>query len=204
MGVSDGWQDLQAHKQMNWEYTRAENGNVALSAEINLSKCQGDFVIALGFGSNPQEAAKNVTASLKKGFDKSKREYIAGWQEWIKIHTQRSKGELNELSKKSLSVMRILESKTQLGGVIASLSVPWGESKGDKDIGGYHLMWPRDVVQMAGGFLSVGGKEDVHRMLSFLLATQQPDGHWPHKICGATDLPISLESNWTKRHCQFS
>ncbi len=182
VGVSDGWQDLQAHKQMNWEYTRAENGNVALSAEINLSKCQGDFVIALGFGSNPQEAAKNVTASLKKGFDKSKREYIAGWQEWIKIHTQRSKGELNELSKKSLSVMRILESKTQLGGVIASLSVPWGESKGDKDIGGYHLMWPRDVVQMAGGFLSVGGKEDVHRMLSFLLATQQPDGHWPQNM----------------------
>ena len=32
VGSSDGWQDLKAHKQMTWEYTRAENGNVALTA----------------------------------------------------------------------------------------------------------------------------------------------------------------------------
>ena len=41
VGSSDGWQDLKAHKQMTWEYTRAENGNVALTAEIDLSKSQG-------------------------------------------------------------------------------------------------------------------------------------------------------------------
>ena len=31
VGSSDGWQDLKAHKRMTWEYTRAENGNVALT-----------------------------------------------------------------------------------------------------------------------------------------------------------------------------
>src|SRR5690348_6151911 len=36
VGTSDGWQDLRAHKQMTWAYTRAENGNVALTAEIDL------------------------------------------------------------------------------------------------------------------------------------------------------------------------
>jgi hypothetical protein len=44
VGSSDGWRDLEAHNQMTWEYSRAENGNVALTAEIDLSKSQGNFV----------------------------------------------------------------------------------------------------------------------------------------------------------------
>ena len=31
VGVSDTWQDLMLHKFMSWEYTRAENGNVAMA-----------------------------------------------------------------------------------------------------------------------------------------------------------------------------
>ncbi len=72
VGSSDGWQDLKAHKQMTWEYTRAENGNVAMTAEIDLSKSQGKFVLALGFGKDPEEAARNAIASLREGFDKAK------------------------------------------------------------------------------------------------------------------------------------
>jgi glucoamylase len=40
VGSSDGWQDLKSHHQMTWEYTRAENGNVAIVAEIDLLKSQ--------------------------------------------------------------------------------------------------------------------------------------------------------------------
>ena len=93
VGSSDGWQDLKAHKQMTWEYTRAENGNVALTAEIDLSKSQGHFVLALGFGNNPEEAARNAIASLRDGFDKAKHDYIAGWQEWMKTHASPKKSE---------------------------------------------------------------------------------------------------------------
>ena len=91
VGSSDGWQDLKAHKQMTWEYTRAENGNVALTAEIDLFKSQGDFVLALGFGNDPEEAARNAIASLRDGFDKAKHDYIAGWQEWTKTHASLKK-----------------------------------------------------------------------------------------------------------------
>jgi glucoamylase len=45
VGSSDGWQDLKAHKQMTWEYTRAENGNVALIGQIDLLKSQGRLCI---------------------------------------------------------------------------------------------------------------------------------------------------------------
>jgi hypothetical protein len=48
VGRSDGWQDLSQHFEMEWEYTRAENGNVALSGEIDLAACNGEFVLAIG------------------------------------------------------------------------------------------------------------------------------------------------------------
>ena len=184
VGSSDGWQDLKAHKQMTWEYTRAENGNVALTAEIDLVKSQGDFVLALGFGNDPEEAARNAIASLRDGFDKAKHDYIAGWQEWMKAHASPKESGLSpgDLSRISLAVLRTHESKTAPGGLIASLSIPWGFSKGDNDLGGYHLVWSRDMVETAGGLLAAGAHEDVRRVLFYLQATQQPDGHWSQNM----------------------
>jgi hypothetical protein len=40
-------------------------------------KSQGNFVLALGFGKDPDEAARNAIASLRDGFDKAKHDYIA-------------------------------------------------------------------------------------------------------------------------------
>ena len=113
VGSSDGWRDLKAHKQMAWEYTRAENGNVALTAEIDLIKSRGAFVLALGFGNDPDEAARNAIASLRDGFDKAKRDYIAGWQESAKTHASLKPREvaLGDLTQKSLVVLRTHESK---------------------------------------------------------------------------------------------
>ena len=87
-----------------------------------------------------------------------------------------------DLSRISLAVLRTHESKTAPGALIASLSIPWGFSKGDDDLGGYHLVWSRDMVETAGGLLAAGAHEDVRRVLSYLQATQQPDGHWPQNM----------------------
>jgi hypothetical protein len=67
-------------------------------------------------------------------------------------------------------------------GAIASLSIPWGFSKGDEDLGGYHLVWPRDLVETAGGLLAAGARADARRVLNYLLATQEADGHWPQNM----------------------
>lgn len=184
VGSSDGWQDLKAHNQLTWEYTRAENGNVALTAEIELSKTQGNFILALGFGSDTDEAARNACASLQDGFAKIKHAYIAGWQKWLKTHAARQKSGLSpgDLFGTSLAVLRTHESKTAPGGLIASLSIPWGFSKGDNDLGGYHLVWARDMVEAAGGLLAAGAHEDVRRVLAYLQTTQLPDGHWPQNM----------------------
>ncbi len=65
---------------------------------------------------------------------------------------------------------------------IASLSIPWGFSKGDNDLGGYHLSWPRDLVESAGGLLAAGAHADARRMLYYLQVTQEADGHWPQNM----------------------
>jgi glucoamylase len=184
VGSSDGWQDLKAHREMTWEYTRAERGNVALTGEIGLLQSRGAFVLVIGFGVNPDEAAQNAIASLRDGFDSAKRDYIAGWQAWIKSRGLSSKAAVSpgDLSEISLAVLRTHESKLSPGGLIASLAIPWGLSKGDEDLGGYHLVWPRDLVEAAGGLLAAGAHEDARRVLCYLQATQQPDGHWSQNM----------------------
>jgi glucoamylase len=184
VGCSDSWQDLKAHKTMTWEYTHADHGNVALAAEIELRASRGAFVLALGFGSDPAEAARTAIASLRSGFDKAKADYLAGWHDWKRTNTSPRDGHSlpGDLSPVSLAVLRAHESKTAPGGVIASLSIPWGFSKGDQDLGGYHLVWSRDMVETAGGLLAAGAHEDARRVLSYLRTTQQPDGHWSQNM----------------------
>jgi glucoamylase len=60
--------------------------------------------------------------------------------------------------------------------MIASLSIPWGETKGDEDVGGYHLVWTRDMVNSATGLLAIGNTDLPLRALIYLACAQRPDG----------------------------
>ncbi len=183
VGVSDGWQDIFQHKQMQWEYSAAENGNIALTAEINLQECNGEFTIALGFGLTPAEASLQAIGSLRDGFNKLKKDYIRRWRNWQKkLLPDPEIPEAGNLYTISASVLKTHEEKCLPGGMIASLSIPWGFDKGDEDLGGYHLIWPRDLVETAGGLLSIGAFDDVVHILSFLQNTQESDGHWPQNM----------------------
>ena len=66
VGTSDGWQDLMQHGAMTWQYTRAENGNVALTGEIDLKKNRGAFVLAVGFGQSADGAASRQSQLSKQ------------------------------------------------------------------------------------------------------------------------------------------
>jgi glucoamylase len=180
VGTSDGWQDVHQHKQMTWTYSRAENGNVALIGEVDLRASEGEFVLALGFGRNAAEAGHRALASLLDGFDTARDGYVREWQDWQSSLMQMEKAEPGErdLFRVSASVLRSHEALNFPGGIIASLSVPWGFAKGDDDLGGYHLVWPRDLVETAGGLLAAGACDDAHRVIHYLHTTQEADGHW--------------------------
>src|SRR6185437_6639330 len=83
VGVSDGWRDLSQHKRMTWDYDRAEGGTVALTGEIDLLACEGEFVLALAFGRDEAEAGYRARASLLQGFAAARDEYVRAWSEWL-------------------------------------------------------------------------------------------------------------------------
>jgi len=182
VGTSDGWQDISQHKTMHWHYSQAQNGNVSLTGKIDLAACDGEFVLALGFGLNPAEAGLRARASLLDGFDAAQELYVKQWHDWQQALTPAPRGVDHDLYRTSLAVLRTHEAKRFPGGLIASLSVPWGFSKGDEDLGGYHLVWPRDLAEAAGGLLAGGALEDTQRVLDYLRETQEADGHWPQNM----------------------
>jgi glucoamylase len=183
VGASDGWQDLNQHKQMTWFYQRAENGNVALTAEVDLIDGEGQFLLAIGFGRNAEEAGRCARESLQDGFDRALSYYVAEWEAWHRALTlPKDLGSHRDLAHQTAAVLRAHESKILPGGMIASLSIPWGYDRGDEDIGGYHLVWPRDLVEAASGLLAVGARADVRRILGYLERTQKDDGHWPQNM----------------------
>src|SRR5262249_26846360 len=156
-GVSDGWRELSRNFQLKDFYQRAENGNVALTAEIDLDACKGECVLGIGFGFIWAEAGELVRAAQFDEYESLSRDYVSQWHAWHKglMKLDRANAE-HDLYRASVAVLRSHESKDFLGGVIASLSIPWGFNKGDEDLGGYHLVWPRDLVETAGGVLAAG------------------------------------------------
>jgi glucoamylase len=183
VGLSDGWRDLSQHFQMEWEYTRAENGNIAFTGEIDLAACQGEFVLALGFGSIWTEAGQQARSSLLEDYGELREHYLSQWRSWQNQMLPLDQPlRQNDLYRSSTAVLRTHESKDFLGGIIASLSIPWGFSKGDEDLGGYHLVWPRDLVETAGALLAAGAVNDAVRVLRYLEATQEADGNWAQNL----------------------
>jgi glucoamylase len=73
-------------------------------------------------------------------------------------------------------VLRTHQDKTYPGAMVASLSVPWGDTGDER--GGYHLVWPRDLVETAGALLALGAEQEARDTLQYLIATQIEDGHW--------------------------
>src|SRR2546425_98300 len=81
VGVSDGWQDINANKKMTWEYSSASNGNIALTAELDLTANDGECVTALAFGRTPDEAGQQARNALLKDFDRVQQMFVDGWKE---------------------------------------------------------------------------------------------------------------------------
>src|SRR5262249_42510929 len=78
------------------------------------------------------------------------------------------------------TVLRAHLDKTYPGAMVASLSVPWGDTGDER--GGYHLVWPRDLVECAGAFLALGAEQEARDTLRYLVATQLEDGHWQQNM----------------------
>ena len=176
VGSSDGWQDFARNGALSWEYDSAGPGNVALIGQL-----PRHAVLGLGFGSSPQSAATLALTALSEPFEVSWERQLTSWTRWhANCAEERLCADLPQETagqvRLSTMVLRAHQDKTYPGAMVASLSVPWGNTREDR--AGYHLVWPRDLVESAGALLAVGAAREARNTLRYLLATQNADGHW--------------------------
>ena len=79
VGFSDGWQDLMNDFRMDWQFCEAPDGNVALTAELELSQ-GSEVVIAVAFGRSSQSASTKLLQSLAVPFDEHLAGYVRQWR----------------------------------------------------------------------------------------------------------------------------
>lgn len=177
VGYSDGWTDISGDFQMHFDFDCAHQGNVALTARLDLS-ATNRFVTALAFGDCDHAATTSALQGTALSFEGRKDVFVKEWDtinhDLIDLADVSCDDGLLFYSSRSL--LRSHEDKRYQGALIASLSIPWGEAKGDEELGGYHLVWSRDMVNTATGLLSVGDYDTPTRALLYLATSQLPDG----------------------------
>jgi len=174
VGHSDGWQDLAHHGRLSFDFAAADSGTVALTGEA--AGPQGVF--ALGFADTPSGAHTLVRSALAEGFDELRTAFLDGWNTWgARLRLPRPTPRLGDAGLLSATILKIHEDRNYPGAVVASLSVPWGNTT--DTLGGYHLVWPRDATLSAFALLGAEQLHDVRRMLGHLIATQTAAGRWP-------------------------
>ena len=175
-GTSDGYQDLMTDMKMTWCFGEAREGNIAVMGEIDVARGR-EFTIAIGLGDGPHAAVSEMMQALATPYDEHCRRFIEQWLRALAPKELVAKsGDAGRLSRISHDVILTHEDKTFSGAFIASASIPWGASKGDDDLGGYHLVWTRDMVQSATALLACGRAETALRALVYLACTQHADG----------------------------
>ncbi|HEY3236532.1 MAG TPA: glycoside hydrolase family 15 protein, partial [Polyangiaceae bacterium] len=192
VGASDGWTDLAYDFQMEWEFDRALDGNVALTGELALDG-QREFTLALAVGNGLHHAVTALFQALGVSFETHRKRYLEQWERSCRhlLPLERSSGDEGNLFHSSYSLLLSHEDKSFPGAFIASMSIPWGEAKSDEDMGGYHLVWTRDMVNTATGLLAAGNSRTPLRALIYLAATQREDG------CFAQNFWINGDPYWS-------
>ncbi|MGZ8998867.1 MAG: glycoside hydrolase family 15 protein, partial [Allosphingosinicella sp.] len=206
VGFSDGWTDLHDDFTMDNTFERAENGNVALTAQLNVPATQGQttFDLALGFGNTAAAAKSTAQASMAGGFPALRTAYINAWKAYAASlqNLSAASGDGGKLYYTSAMVMKAHEDKTFEGGMIASLTVPWGSSSTDESTGdergilpgsgpdgykdgptGYHVVWPRDLYQVATAFIAAGDLTTAESALDYLRSIQFGSGAGNWSFC---------------------
>jgi glucoamylase len=177
-GKNDGLTQIREMLHIGGAYEKAENGNVAQTALVFLPK---HFTVVLAFGQTQDDAVKKAIISQNKGFVKCLAEYEQGWSDHIRTLPKVDAKYQAQFNMAAMQ-LRAHEDKMHPGANIASLSVPWGggANANENTVGGYHLVWSRDLYQVATAYMALGDAAAANRALDFVFNVQQkPDGSFP-------------------------
>ena len=170
-------------------YDALRPGNVVQQAHTRLTGRgdRRDMTVALGFAPRATTALETAQASIVRGFDAISAAYAKGWTDYRAslLPIPAAAVPVAAAYDTSLFVLKAHEDKENRGAFVASPSMPWGwgELRIDEDnprSGPYHLVWPRDLYQVATALHAAGDTAAANRALDFLFAKQQlDDGSFP-------------------------
>ena len=124
VGFSDGWQDLTGNFKMDWEFRKAEEGNIALTGEIDLPG-SGEFTIAVACGGSYPSTAAKLLQSLAEPFESHRQRYRQ-WQRAVvnpKFDFSKDTSDGGGMYRLSRCVLLAHEDKVFQGAMVASLSI---------------------------------------------------------------------------------
>jgi glucoamylase len=176
VGFTDGYQDLSSDYVLNGGLTNVTNGNIAGTGHLKVPPEVGTFTfyIIYHFG-EPRQFAESKLRSHKKS-------YALEWQNYIDSLKRPAMSRADRrLYERSLYTLRVHADKKNKGALIASLSKPWGEETYEAPgvfVGGYHMVWPRDLYHVCAAFIQAGDTQVVTDALRFLRRIQYQDGEW--------------------------
>ena len=185
VGFSDGYQDISKNFLLTQTSPTAGPGNIALTGELPVGPDQDNtYDFALSFGSSQEEAQVFAQTSLSVPFENVRASYEAGWKGYLQqledsLKDKRFIAE-SEFARRSAQIIKMHEDKRNRGAIVASLSkpaIPDSDHAAD-GVGGYHLVWPRDLYHAAMGLLAAGDTRTPVSVLQYLEKNQKPDGSW--------------------------
>ncbi|MEA2648214.1 MAG: glucoamylase, partial [Candidatus Binataceae bacterium] len=116
VGQTDGWQDISSNFKMDYEFASATDGNIALTAEIDLSKGYA-FTLGVGFGRELNRAVTTLFQSLANPFEEHRMRFVEQWDRACRHFRplERFSGDGGALYMRSRELLLAHEDKTYPG-----------------------------------------------------------------------------------------
>jgi glucoamylase len=176
VGRSDGWTDLlggSADKTMDWTYDTATDGNTAQLGWLDLGSTgtSVSFDVVLGFGATTADAATTANATLGDNLASLQSSYDTGWQGYAAGLNSQGGSADNQYYLAAMALKAIQDKGN--GAMIAGMGTPWGETNGDSNKGGYHLVWSRDLFKFANALLTAGDVGTAREVTQYLFNVQR-------------------------------
>ena len=158
-------------------------GDLVQTADTALTGLSGSqsLTVALGFGDTIAAARSAAGDSLQSGFASRRNAYQSGWHGYLDGLKRAPRSADATLYNASVMTLAAHEDKTFRGGYIASPTMPWVWGTGlENPSGAYHLVWSRDLYQIATALIAAGDTPGANRAVDYLFFRQQEaDGSFP-------------------------
>ncbi|MEF8875505.1 MAG: glycoside hydrolase family 15 protein [Haloarculaceae archaeon] len=166
---------------------RVDGDHVVLVGRLGAgTRVDGQVALGLARKGDTAAALGEAQGSLARGYGAVREAYRESWRAYLDGRplpaSVADDPDLANQYRTALMSLRAVEDKTFAGAVLASPSVPWGETVTDEPGRGcgYNFVWARDCYQVFTALVAAGAVDAAAGLLEYVYAHQQDeDGFVP-------------------------